>query len=174
MDVQLRLLKLTPVEAVIDCLPPAGAEVRGRLAGPSCRYSTTIEVAHHVRENRIIIPEPAWWDPQSPFLYRGSLETRRDGESVATEHVRIGLRHTLRKEGRVMHNGRPVDFKSQRVETADDAELRRLRQAGFNMVQVPAAILEQVCDIADRIGLFVVTDGPITIDPVRHPSAVTS
>src|SRR5437588_1108014 len=100
MGVQLRLLKLTPVEAMLECLPPAGAEVRGRLVGPTCPYSSTIEVAHHVRGNRIIIPEPAWWDPSSPFLYRGPLEIWRDGARVEAEQVRIGLRHTLRGEGR--------------------------------------------------------------------------
>jgi hypothetical protein len=171
MAVQLRFLKLTPVEAIIECVPPAGADVRGRLAGPNCLYSTTIEVAHHVRGNRIIIPEPAWWDPQSPFLYRGPLEVWQDGVRRDSEQTRIGLRHTVRSGGTIVHNGRPVESKPSRIAAADEAELRRLKAAGINTVESPAAIAEQVCEIADRIGLFVVSDAGI--DPLRHPSAIT-
>jgi hypothetical protein len=174
MAVQLRLLRLTPVEAVIECLGPGGVEIRGRVTGPSCLYSTTIEVAHHVRGGRIIIPEPAWWDPQSPFVYHAAIETWCDGLRVEVEEVRLGLRHTVRTGERMIHNGRPVDIKLTSVEVGDEAELRRVRRAGFNAVQLPAALAEQVCEAADRIGVFVVPDGPIKMDPLRHPSAITS
>jgi beta-galactosidase/beta-glucuronidase len=173
MSVQLRLLRLTPVEAVIECDAPAGAEVRGRLAGPTCVYATTVEVAHHVCGNRIIIPEPAWWDPQSPFLYRGLLTVCRDGVELEHEQVQIGLRHTIRADRGLVHNGRRIELTSQRILAADEADLLRLRNDGFNAVDVPTATAEQACEIADRIGLFVVADAA-AIDPLRHPSAITS
>ena len=174
MPVRLRLLRLTPVEAVIECVAPPGAEIRGRLAGPTCPYSTTIEVAYHVRANRIVIPEPAWWDPQSPFLYRGRFEVWRLGAQSEVEQVQIGLRHTVHVDGEIVHNGRRLELKTRRVETADEATLRQLRQTGFNAVEVPAGLAQEVCQIADRIGLFVTTDAPLSIDPLRHPSAITS
>jgi beta-galactosidase/beta-glucuronidase len=174
MPIHLRLLRLTPVESEIEFTSTDGpAEVRGRLMGPTCAVTTTIEVAYHVRANRVIIPEPAWWDPQSPFLYRGPVELWRDGQKVETGRVQIGLRHTTGAGGHVVHNGRPVELKSKRIETVDEEEMRAARNAGFNAVDVPAGLADQACAIADRIGLFVIPDGPTEIDPLLHPSAIT-
>jgi hypothetical protein len=170
MPIHLRLLRLTPMEAEIELV--ADREVRGRLMGPSCVYTTTIEVAYHVRGNRVIIPEPAWWDPQSPFLYYGPIEVWRDGLCVETEPVRIGLRHTNMAGNEIVHNGRRVELKSRRIESTDEDTLRRAREAGFNAVEVPAALANECCAIADRIGLFVVPDGPADIDLLRQPSFV--
>ncbi len=173
MPIQLRLLRLTPVEAEIEFSSTAGpAEIRGRLMGPTCAVTTTIEVAYHIRNNRVIIPEPAWWDPQSPFLYRGPVGLWRDGEKLETSLVQIGLRHTTIAGEQIIHNGRPAELKSQRIDTVDEAALRTARDAGFNAVEVPVALAVQACAIADRIGLFVIPDGPTDIDPLLHPSAI--
>jgi beta-galactosidase len=161
------------VEAEIEFPSLAGiGDVRGRIMGPSCAYTTTIEVAYRVRGNRVIIPEPAWWDPQSPFLYRGPVEVWQGGELIESEQVRIGLRHTMIEGEQIIHNGRPIELKSKKIESADDTMLRKLRAAGFNAVEVPAPIADQACEIADRVGLFVINNDEITIDPLRHPSAI--
>jgi hypothetical protein len=173
MPIKLQLPRLTPVEAEIELLPSAGLiELRGRLMGPSCAYTTTIEVAYHARGNRIVIPEPAWWDPQSPFLYRGPIELWQGVERIELEQVRLGLRHTTIDGDQVIHNGRPIELKTRRIESADEAACRDVRSAGFNAVEVPAAIADPVCEIADRIGLFVLCDATAKIDPLRHPSAI--
>jgi hypothetical protein len=170
MPTQLQLRRLTPVEAEIEIT--ADGEVRGRLMGPACAYTTTIEVAYHVRGNRIIIPEPAWWDPQSPFLYHGPLEVWRDGRLIESEQVRIGLRHTCASGNQFVHNGREFDLKTQRIASADEDSLRRIREAGVNAVELPGDMANEVCEIADRIGLFVISDGAAEIDPLRHPSFI--
>jgi hypothetical protein len=174
MPIQLRLLRLTPVEAEIEFTSSGGpAEFRGRLMGPTCAVTTTIEVAYHIRGNRIIIPEPAWWDPQSPFLYRGPVELWQEYGRLETARVQIGLRHTTVSGDHIIHNGRPVELKSKQVETVDEATLRAVRNAGFNAVEVPVTLADQASAIADRIGLFVIPDGPMEIDPLLHPSAIT-
>ena len=93
------------------------------LSGLHCAVTTTIEVAHHIRNNRVIIPEPAWWDLQSPFLYGGAVELWREGRKLESLRVQIGLRHTTGKGSRIVHNGRPVELKSRRVESADETTL---------------------------------------------------
>jgi hypothetical protein len=171
MSIHPRLLKLTPVEAEIQFTVPDGpAEFRGRLMGPICSATTTIEVAYHLRANRVVIPEPAWWDPQSPFLYRGPVELWRNDHRLEMETVQIGLRHTTREGERIFHNGRPIELKSKRVGTLE--ELRAGKSAGFNAVEVPAELAEQACALADIIGLFVIPDGPAELDSLRHPSAI--
>src|SRR5687768_8525338 len=71
------------VEAESDA---PGAEVRGRLMGPRCLYASTVEVAYPLRPfprhpeglppltRRVVIPEPSFWDAESPFLYEGPVE----------------------------------------------------------------------------------------------------
>ena len=85
--------RLTPTEAElwISVYPEqlaSDTQIRGRLMGPRCQYSTTVEVAYPLREwkrsyetedvphvsLRVIIPEPNFWDPQSPFRYEGPVE----------------------------------------------------------------------------------------------------
>jgi hypothetical protein len=173
MNVHIRLLRLTPTDAELAINVPPEFEVRGRLMGPSCPYSTTIEVAYHVRANRVIIPEPAWWDPQSPFLYRGPIELWREGEKVESSRLQVGLRHTTVAGNNVIHNGKQVELKLKRVETVDEAALQEARNAGFNAVEVPASLADSACAIADRIGLFVIPDSPVKIDPLVHPSIIT-
>jgi hypothetical protein len=170
----MRLLRLTPVEAEIAFTSSGDtAEIRGRLMGPTCAVTTTIEVAYHIRDNRVIIPEPAWWDPQSPFLYHGPAEVWHGGERLESTRVQIGLRHSTGVGESFVHNGRPVELKRTRIEAADEAEMRAAREAGFNAVEVSAGLADQACAIADRIGLFVIPDGPTDIDPLLHPSVIT-
>jgi hypothetical protein len=172
MPIAMRLLRLTPVEAVIEFAGPG--EIRGRLTGPRCAYTTTIEVAYHVRDNRVIIPEPSWWDPESPFLYRGPVALWRGAKRLEQENAQIGLRHIVRTGDRIIHNGRRLELNRRRIDAVDEVALGRAREAGVNAVEVPAMLAEAVCDIADRIGLFVISDGPTAIDVLRHPSAITS
>src|SRR5437763_15625817 len=104
---------LVPAEAEVwvtvhlDRLTPTTA-VRGRLMGPTCRYAGTVEVAYPLRSlgpsqkppasegpaltTRVVIPEPSFWDPESPFLYHGPVELWEDGERREQVTVRHGLR----------------------------------------------------------------------------------
>ncbi len=74
------------LEVVPEFVTPT-TEVRGRLMGPSCLYSTTIELAYPFRPIssssaspstvtvRATIVEASLWDPTSPFLYRAAHRT---------------------------------------------------------------------------------------------------
>src|SRR5690349_5726458 len=97
---------LSPAQAEVHVLvtPEArtpATEVRGRLMGPSCPYSSTVEIAYALRPLpaegealvcRVIIPEPSLWEPESPFLYRGPVELWQDGACCD----RVTLSHGLR------------------------------------------------------------------------------
>src|SRR5260221_2484076 len=77
-------------------------EIRGRLMGPRCPYSSTVEIAYPLRPARdtepgqlayrVIIPEASLWDTVSPFLYEGPVELWEEGRRVDQVHVRHGLR----------------------------------------------------------------------------------
>lgn len=187
-SVTVRPIRLTPTEAelAIDVLCSelhTTSELRGRLMGPICPYSTTIEVAYPIHSRahghgkpvlhaQCIIPEPAWWDAESPFLYHGPIELWEHESRVESLSLRCGLRHAQWAGEQLIWNGRPVELRSRAITEFEETDLRLLRNRGFNGIIVPAASAKSAWMIADRIGLLVVTEPPLEIDPLLHPSAV--
>ena len=64
-------------------------ELRGRLSGPKCPGSETVQIAYPLRMlpstgealvARILIPEPNLWTAETPFVYEGTVELWQDGE----------------------------------------------------------------------------------------------
>ena len=165
--VTVRPIRLTPTEAELavkveaDGLA-ADAEVRGRLAGPRCKYAKTIDVAYPIRRlpggaghvGRVIIPEPSWWDPESPFLYGGPVELWEGGQAVERVQVRGGLWHASAAGGRLIWNGRPLDLRVTVEPGVTAAQLPAIRATGSNLVVVDADNLLDLCDAADELGIL--------------------
>ncbi|MGE3805821.1 MAG: hypothetical protein AB7K24_14190 [Gemmataceae bacterium] len=156
-----------------------GLELHGRLVGPRCVYATTVEVAYPLRpfprlpeglpllSRRIVIPEASYWDPQSPFLYEGTVELwqgneRRDGVSVT-----VGLKITTLSQRGVRLNGHIVDVQGCLASpTLEDAG--RLRAEGLNTLIVPVRPDNgDLWEFADRIGLLLL--GQIEAGPLPIP-----
>jgi hypothetical protein len=155
-------------------------EVRGRLTGPRCLYSETIEVAYPLRPHpmpeqpdttylRVIIPEPSFWEPETPFLYHGSVELYQGGEGVDALAIRCGLRSVQRKGAELQVNGRSFPLRVKKVEAVTRAEAESLRREGYNLLALSREDAE-VFSVADEIGLFIVTRGKPSRPGFCHPS----
>src|SRR5262245_11678851 len=147
---------LSPVEAEVLVIveaehPEADLEIRGRLVGPTCPYSTTVEVSYPVRmlpnakdalRGRVVIPEPSWWDPTSPFLYRGRVELWQRGAMLDSANVQHGLRAAqLKPEGLLWNGKRLLLCAVDRLELKA-AELPELRRQGINaLVLLPNSMM---------------------------------
>lgn len=93
----------------------APAQIQGRLLGPKCPFSTTIELAYPLQileataqpvcdptdpdvliEQQwllqALIPEPSLWEPQTPFVYEGPVEVWSTGTMLAREIITLGLK----------------------------------------------------------------------------------
>jgi hypothetical protein len=169
--VEVRDRSLSPAQAEVHVLvtpeqrTPA-TEVRGRLMGPSCPYSNTVEVAYTLRPLpaaegealacRVIIPEPSLWEPESPFLYRGPVELWQDGARQDRVTVSHGLRQIQLGPRGLRVNGRPLALRGREVDRLSDDEARALRRAGCNLLVVSAAeATVPLWDTADRLGFLV-------------------
>jgi beta-galactosidase/beta-glucuronidase len=108
-QVRTEVHRLSAVEAEVWILietdeTSATTEVRGRLVGPRCPGTSTIEVAYPLRpiphgpENtpklsrRVNIPDPSLWAPDRPFVYHAVIELWEDGEFSETAEFDYGLR----------------------------------------------------------------------------------
>lgn len=139
----------------------AGCELRGKLMGPSCRFSSTVEIAYPLRPvagqigtlAEVLIPEPCLWDTQSPFLYQGTLELWQEGRLCH----QIPFSHVLRswklgKQG-LRLNGKPLLLRGVAGQAWQEDELLELRQAGCNCLLVPGPA--NVTGIAQQLGFVV-------------------
>jgi len=148
-----------------ETLTPS-TELRGRLVGPTCPYTTTIEVAYPLRPlpkpapglpltRRVNVPEPSFWDPVAPFLYHGVVELWQDDECCDRRTFRHGFRDARVESGRVTWNGRPLKLAVADRPDLTEAELPGLRQVGVNTL-VLRGDAETLWHAAERLGFVVI------------------
>ena len=119
-------------------------ELRGRLTGPRCAYSATVEVAYPLRplpdsdglSARVVIPEPSLWEPACPFLYEGVVELWEDGARCDQAPIRRGLRRVLLGPGGLRVNGEPMLLLGRTAVRPAD---------GFNLLLAPTADAPAEC-----------------------------
>jgi hypothetical protein len=88
------------IHVEVENLTPT-TEISGRLVGPRCAVSSTVEIAYPMREVertpshvvlRVVIPEANWWEPETPFLYEGPVELWQDGKFCERREISHGIR----------------------------------------------------------------------------------
>ncbi len=106
--VEVRRLSLAEAEvwvsAELEAVTPA-TELRGRLVGPRCPGTTTIEVPYPFRAPphppadsprtlvvRVVIPEPNLWTEETPYFYEGPLELWQDGQRCDRTTLTVTLK----------------------------------------------------------------------------------
>ena len=171
--IQNYVARLTPMEAEIRVLVypeqlTADTEVRGKLVGPRCRYASTVEVAYPMREGgprneeqrdfltlHAIIPEPSFWDAESPHLYQGRVELWQGKELCDEASFSKGLcTFELGNQG-LRWNGRPVMLRGVVRDRCTEEEARRLHQAGCNTLLASVdPDSSALWDFADRLGFM--------------------
>jgi hypothetical protein len=194
--IEVRNRLLTPAEAEVwisvRAADAAGEfAVRGRLLGPRCAYASTVEVAYPLRPlsrapdalgatARVLIPEPSFWDPESPFLYEGPVTVWEQERLCFEGPIRHGLRHCQLGARGLRWNGRPLALRgvSRQELSAEDA--LALRRAGYNTLLAPVqADAIALWEAADRHGFLVLGRLTNDADAVRlalalkaHPSCL--
>jgi hypothetical protein len=187
-------LEPTEAEVWISVYPDqvtATTTVRGRLVGPRCRYASTVEVAYPLREyvrphekegephlsRRVLIPEPSFWDPVSPFLYGGAVELWQGTKLCDQVQLQHGLRTVRLGKRGLLWNGRPLALRGAVPHEGAEAELLALHQAGYNALLAPVGA-DELWDRADHFGFLML--GRIAhfpyprtpADPRHHPSSL--
>jgi hypothetical protein len=147
--------------------PDSPGELRGRLMGPRCRFTTTIEVAYPFRplatpgEYAAIVPDPSLWEPAKPFLYEGPAQwTNAQGKSEESWH-RVCFRSLNLGPKGLLLNGKPLQLRGKELSAAaDENELLELRRQGFNALLTDANQAD-ISELADRLGfLHILRENP--------------
>ncbi|HLJ97618.1 MAG TPA: hypothetical protein VKU02_30940 [Gemmataceae bacterium] len=183
MEVLTRILNPAEAEVRITADPvdlSAEAELRGRLVGPRCPYATTVEVAYPLRPvpgprppsgdvtARVIIPEPSFWDLETPFLYHGSVELWKAGNRCNAVEVRHGLRMLQLGKSGLRCNGRALLIRGVSHPQLQVEDARQFRRDGYNTLLAPvSAETADLWDAADQWGFLVLGRLPGTTDAIR-------
>lgn len=155
---------------VIPEFQSASTELKGRLMGPRCRYSSTVEVAYPLLAapqppqdfpalaRRVIIPEACLWDPVSPFLYQGPVELWEESQCCDQRLISLGLRTIQSGPMGLRINGKAFTIKEIERDSLTELEALRLREQGYNTLIVPGEeVTASLWEIADQVGFFVIT-----------------
>ncbi len=180
-QIKVRNGQLIPAQSevwitVVPEYQTATTELRGRLMGPRCPYSSTVEVAYPLRTppphllpgtpgitRQVIIPEASLWEPQCPFLYRGPIELWQDGQRCDRVLLSHGMRALRLSERGLLVNFRPLTLHGRIVAACSEEEALRWHQAGYSLLLAP--VQEETLPLweqADRFGFLMlgqVNDG---------------
>lgn len=186
--IEIANVSLVPAQAELrltvelDQINPT-TEIRGRLMGPRCQFSSTVEIAYPLRplaqtdplrlSARVLVPEASLWDPVSPFLYAGPLELWQDGQRLEQRWIQHGMRSLTIGSRGLRINGRPLRLRGRAVDSVTEEHLLSLRTAGINLLVVNRGEDEELMNLADRLGFMVLYQPPPSSPEMQqHPSSL--
>ncbi len=181
LPLQIALTRWNPAEAEITFSlvpddPSRNVELRGKLHGPHCLFSETIEVAYPIKplprsgelvRSQVYLPDPCPWSPAAPFLYTAHYELWVDNERIVQEQRSLGLKDLLLHPRKGLKlNQQPLELRGLAQRSAE-LDFEPMRKLGVNLVMAPVneATLP-VWTAGDRHGFFVLGE----IDPEDEPT----
>jgi hypothetical protein len=148
----------------VELTPGPSVEVRGRWVGPRCAWQSTLEVAYPLRpldsagKCRVIIPDPARWEPATPFLYAGIVEFWADGQRLERRTLEHGLATLSLGPQGLLCNRKKLELRGVRCQELTETLARTLRGQGINLLLSEGRDpdLERA---AERFGFLVIRRG---------------
>jgi beta-galactosidase/beta-glucuronidase len=156
-------------------------QIKGRLMGPRNVYASTVEVAYPMREvergtkivMRVVIPEPSWWEPKTPFLYEGPLELWQDGQICARSRICHRICNLQNGEDGWRLNGQPFVPRGKAVELPfDETRARQWHDDGINSLRTGVDTPQSetaLWALADRFGFLMMDEDGVTLQARPQP-----
>lgn len=146
----------------------ASYRISGSILGPACRYSTTLQAKiplTHRGLTRVgdrtallaeaMLPDPCYWTPGLPFLYRAVGEISGSSAPIAFEQT-FGTRSLAVVKKRLVLNGKPWFPRIvHRDEVADEASLEQWRDSACVLFVDDAD--DELCRAASETGVWLMT-----------------
>ncbi|MDW8321811.1 MAG: glycoside hydrolase family 2 TIM barrel-domain containing protein, partial [Armatimonadota bacterium] len=171
------------IEVEVSCGGQLPAQLRLALYRPEGEAVDSQEVRCDERGYvRVILsdPDPQWWSPRSPNLYRLDVEVIDSHGDACRVSRHVGMRIVQARGDTILLNGEPVyprgilhwgwypqHLAPNPAEEEVRAELQGLREMGYNMVKfclwVPPQHYLQMCD---RMGMLAWVELPMWLPEV--------
>ena len=140
----------------------SGLTLAGDVHGPECRYSTTLPATVPLCDMgpgksllaRAIVPDPCFWSPRLPALYRVTVQLIKGGEVVETAERRLGLRLLGARGQSLFLEGQRWVLRGVLRDEVPPAELSSWRETSTAMVARDPD--DDLCGDAARRGVLLV------------------
>jgi len=168
-SLQLILGETSPVESHVHLrtdgfVGDASWSLSGSIAGPECMYahtlSTTVALRARLSGARQVgeglIPDPCYWTPEMPYLYRARVELRQGARISSQREIAFGIR-PLGVQGRsLVFAGQRWVLRGVFQSEAPGVDLAAWHDAGAAMRATDPD--DELCEAASRIGVLIVAD----------------
>ncbi len=141
----------------------ATGSLTGKLVGPECAFARTLpaqipfmSLAGEQPLAEAIVPDPCFWTPELPFLYRANLQV--DGN--ATERT-LGLRRLGVRNRHLHFDGKRFVLRAVRTRQFEIASQFARETWTALVVENPA---DELCEFASRQGVLLFADLTIAAD----------
>ncbi len=161
------------VEVRVDNLPEENLSARVTLTGHGAELATDLRLESESSTLTLTVPNAALWSPDTPNLYDLCVELLRDGVTVDSYTLTIGIRTIAVDGDQLLLNGEPIrlvgfgrheDFPVvgkgllPALIVKDYALMRWIGANSFRTSHYPYS--EQMMDMADRLGFLVIDETP--------------
>jgi hypothetical protein len=157
---------------------PAGAQLSGRIQGPSCAHAQTLSATVRMSPTlslhtppwrqradsppcefagadllaEAIVPDPCFWSPDLPFMYRVVVELRHAEKLLSTTVRMLGIRPLGARGRTLLLEGRPWVIRGAEQAAKPAAKLSEWRATDLAMVVESPS--DDLCDEASRLGIW--------------------
>jgi hypothetical protein len=147
---------------VVDLPGGQDWKLTGHLRGPECRHARTLPTTHPFvnlgpGENllsRVTLPDPCFWSPDLPALYRVSLELRRGGIVVQSIDREFGLRFLVTRRNSFYLEGKRWVVRGVHRDAVEESPFDAWRELGAAMVVDDPS--DELCREASREGVLLI------------------
>jgi hypothetical protein len=136
-------------------------QLAGTLTGPTCAYAETLPATFSFVDRgpgasplaEAVVPEPCFWTPQMPHLYRADVQLLEGGRVVARFQRAFGIRPLGAAGRKLIYAGKNWVLRGVSADAAMKTDLPQWRDADSAMlVRHPDNAL---CAAASRVGVLV-------------------
>ncbi len=164
----------TPAEMHVAVRLPAelardGWAIRGQVVGPTCCYSRTLLARIPLFERNqaddllslAIVPDPCFWTPAMPFLYRVEVTLVQDGVELPTLTREIGVRPLTTRGRSLLLEGKSWVLRGARSSSVATYAPGIWHES--DMAQWIRSPSDEQCRVASRIGMLLAVEIPASV-----------
>ena len=159
-------------------LPP-GVRLDGTVNGPDCKFAATLPSPVPLVEKKVsgtfsetplaeaVVPDPCFWTPELPFLYRVRVELRRGADVLAAADRMFGIRRLGVKGRNLFLEGKRFVIRGVGADSTSEHDLVAWRAADAAMIiRQPS---DDVCRQASEQGVLLLAEiRPDIPDPLAE------
>jgi hypothetical protein len=141
-----------------------GCTLGGSLTGPACAYAHTLPATLPLVDRgpgdaplaAAYVPEPCFWTPDMPQLYRARIQLYREGRVLASAERIMGIRALGATGRKLVYDAKRWVLRGVRAVAVPPTDLETWRGSGTAMIVSNPS--DSLCEQASRVGVLLVAE----------------